>query len=283
MPTPKYLRIGHKGADAIEPGNTLESFDAAVEVGVDMIEFDVLRDRDERLVVAHDFHDASVRRPLALSEALDAFCEPPLDKVEIDCDLKLPGREAELAGALAGRGLIERAMVSTMEVESLVKLPQARARPAARLDLSPRPGATGPAYRWAAPGDGRRPDGASAPVPEDARRAAPPSSAWTRSGPTTSWSRRSSSRPPTTLRWTSTSGLWTTRSEIAELDELGVHGIVSNDPRLFKAEAPAPAKDDGKPDKRRQEGRQAQQEGSQEDRQGACRGSRAHEAEAAKS
>ena len=37
------LRIGHKGADAIAPGNTLESFEAAVEAGVDMIELDVLR------------------------------------------------------------------------------------------------------------------------------------------------------------------------------------------------------------------------------------------------
>ena len=37
------LRIGHKGADAIAPGNTLESFAAAVEAGVDAIELDVLR------------------------------------------------------------------------------------------------------------------------------------------------------------------------------------------------------------------------------------------------
>ncbi len=54
----KPLRIGHKGADAIVAGNTLESFEAAVEVGVDIIEFDVLRDREGRLVVAHDYEDA---------------------------------------------------------------------------------------------------------------------------------------------------------------------------------------------------------------------------------
>jgi len=39
------LRIGHKGADLIEPGNTLASFDAAVHHGVDMIELDVLPGR----------------------------------------------------------------------------------------------------------------------------------------------------------------------------------------------------------------------------------------------
>jgi glycerophosphoryl diester phosphodiesterase len=122
--TPAYRRIGHKGADAIVAGNTPESFDAAVEQGVDIVELDVLRDKEGRLIVAHDYEDALRRRPMELTEALDLFLEPPLDEVEIDCDLKLPGREAELAGALAGRGLLERAMVSTQEIESLLKLRQ---------------------------------------------------------------------------------------------------------------------------------------------------------------
>ncbi len=120
----KYRRIGHKGADAIVAGNTPESFDAAVEHGVDMVELDVLREQEGRLIVAHDFDDALRRRPMDLTEALDLFLEPPLDEVEIDCDLKLAGREAELAGALAGRGLLDRAMVSTQEIDSLRKLRQ---------------------------------------------------------------------------------------------------------------------------------------------------------------
>ena len=37
--------------------------------------------------------------------------DPPLDEVEIDCDLKLPGREAELAGALAGGADVGRRAV----------------------------------------------------------------------------------------------------------------------------------------------------------------------------
>ena len=53
-----YRRVGHKGADAIVAGNTPESFDAAVETGVDMIELDVLREREGRLIVAHDYDDA---------------------------------------------------------------------------------------------------------------------------------------------------------------------------------------------------------------------------------
>ncbi|HET6998360.1 MAG TPA: glycerophosphodiester phosphodiesterase [Solirubrobacterales bacterium] len=122
--------VGHKGADSIAPGNTLESFRAAVEAGVDTIEFDVLWLRDAHLpleqraplVVAHDWGDAERRTPLTLTEALDAFLEPPLDKVEIDLDIKLPGREEEIVDALRERGLSQRAMVSTMELYSLGRI-----------------------------------------------------------------------------------------------------------------------------------------------------------------
>jgi glycerophosphoryl diester phosphodiesterase len=71
------------------------------------------------LVVAHDWEDAERRTPLKLTEALDAFLEPPLDKVEIDLDIKLPGREEEMVDALRERGLSQRAMISTMELHTL--------------------------------------------------------------------------------------------------------------------------------------------------------------------
>ncbi len=145
-----YRRIGHKGADAIVTGNTPESFDAAVEHGVDMVELDVLRDKDGRLIVAHDYEDAIRRRPMDLTECLDLFSAAPLDEVEIDCDLKLPGREAELAGAIAGRGLLERAMVSTQEIESLLKLRQLD--PDLRLGWTyPRTKRDWTQYGWAQP------------------------------------------------------------------------------------------------------------------------------------
>jgi glycerophosphoryl diester phosphodiesterase len=126
------IRVGHKGADLIRPGNTLASFEAAVEHGVDVVEIDVLWTREghpriaaaERtpLVVAHDWHDAAGRTPLTLAEALDAFLEPPLDAVEIDLDIKLPGREEEVVAAVRERGLLERAMVSTMELATLARI-----------------------------------------------------------------------------------------------------------------------------------------------------------------
>jgi glycerophosphoryl diester phosphodiesterase len=97
-----------------------------------MVELDVLWLEDghprlpeaERspLVVAHDWHAAAAGPRLTLTEALDAFTRPPLDRVEIDCDVKLPGREAELVEALRERGLLERAMVSTMERSTLERV-----------------------------------------------------------------------------------------------------------------------------------------------------------------
>ena len=74
------------------------------------------------LVIAHDWADAERRTPLKLTEALDAFLEPPLDRVEIDLDIKLPGREEEVVAALGERGLVERAMISTMELHTLGRI-----------------------------------------------------------------------------------------------------------------------------------------------------------------
>jgi len=48
------LRVGHRGARAYEPENTLRSFKKAIELGVDAVELDVRRTRDGEIVVIHD-------------------------------------------------------------------------------------------------------------------------------------------------------------------------------------------------------------------------------------
>jgi glycerophosphoryl diester phosphodiesterase len=122
-------RIGHKGADLIAPGNTLASFDAALAAGVDMIEFDVL-EHEGRLVLAHDREHATPDAP-TLAEGLAHLAG--LD-VDLDVDLKLPGYEAAVVEALREFGLLERTLVSTMYMRSLVAL---RAlEPALRLGWS---------------------------------------------------------------------------------------------------------------------------------------------------
>lgn len=111
--------MGHKGADHVAPGNTIESFEAALEHGVDMIEFDVLRTRDGRLVLAHDYEDAETRQCVTFEDGLAHFAGEAYTGVELDVDMKLPGYEREVAEGLVRHGLVERSLVSTMYPESL--------------------------------------------------------------------------------------------------------------------------------------------------------------------
>jgi glycerophosphoryl diester phosphodiesterase len=119
---PALKRVGHKGADHVAPGNTRESFEAALEHGVDMIEFDVLRARDGRLVLAHDYADAEGRECLTLDEGLDHFAGEAYTAIELDVDMKLPGYEREVVEGLRERGLAARSLVSTHYTESLDRL-----------------------------------------------------------------------------------------------------------------------------------------------------------------
>ena len=48
------IKVGHRGARAYEPENTLLSFKKAIELGVDAVELDVRRTKDNEIVVIHD-------------------------------------------------------------------------------------------------------------------------------------------------------------------------------------------------------------------------------------
>ena len=122
-PPPRALkRIGHKGADLIAPGNTLASFDAALEAGVDMVEFDVLpenRDGTGRLVLAHDYGVVESGAAITLEQGLAHFAQDAWAGVELDVDMKLAGYERRVVDALRAHGLADRALISTMEEDSL--------------------------------------------------------------------------------------------------------------------------------------------------------------------
>lgn len=68
----RFLRIGHRGACAERPENTLASFARALELGVDMIECDLQRTSDGHVVV---FHDWTLERT---SNGSGVVCELPL-------------------------------------------------------------------------------------------------------------------------------------------------------------------------------------------------------------
>jgi glycerophosphoryl diester phosphodiesterase len=104
-------RIGHGGASALAPANSLAAFDAALEVGVDMVEFDVRAWRGE-LVLAHTVLDA--RRPgtLRLEQALAHLSSLRFRDVELNVDLKHLGCEAKLLASLRSAGLLNRTLIS---------------------------------------------------------------------------------------------------------------------------------------------------------------------------
>ena len=54
MENKSFLKIGHRGACGYEPENTLRSFKKALDLGVDTIELDVHKTKDEATVVIHD-------------------------------------------------------------------------------------------------------------------------------------------------------------------------------------------------------------------------------------
>jgi glycerophosphoryl diester phosphodiesterase len=117
-------RVGHKGADLIAPGNTRASFDAALAAGVDMIEFDVLplrwpAEETTPLVLAHD-HEHLAPDAVTLEEGLAHLASEVFGDVELDVDLKLPGYEGRVVEALRAHGLVERTVVSSQYMRSLV-------------------------------------------------------------------------------------------------------------------------------------------------------------------
>jgi glycerophosphoryl diester phosphodiesterase len=225
-------RVGHKGADLIAPGNTRASFDAALAAGVDMIEFDVLAAPDDgRLVLAHDYHALSERPPLTLEEGLDHLATTAFDGVELDVDLKLPGYELEVIEALRARGLLGRALISTQYRESLALV--RAAEPGVRLGWSV------PKLRQD-PFRHRLMRGPATIVALAWREALPLFAARAiRRGECDALMAHWRLITPRLVRRVRAAGgelyVWTVdeRPRIRSLQELGVTGVISNDPRLF--------------------------------------------------
>lgn len=113
------LRIGHRGAKALAPENTLASFGAALAAGVDLVEFDALARSDGTLVVAHDDDHLQPATP-TLEDALAFFAGAP--GVGLHLDLKSPGREEALVDAVRRHGLLDRTLVTCPLLRPLVAL-----------------------------------------------------------------------------------------------------------------------------------------------------------------
>ena len=99
------LVIGHRGAAAVAPENTLESLRAAVAAGADLVEFDVGPD----LRLAHSAQEVPERH-VTLDSALDYV---KAQGVGVHLDVKEPGYEEQVVAALRHHGLVTNAVFAT--------------------------------------------------------------------------------------------------------------------------------------------------------------------------
>lgn len=135
------LKIGHRGARAYEPENTILSFKRALELGVNAIELDVRKTKDNELVV---IHDAEVDRTtngkglvseLTLSEIKKLSTEkgekiPTLEealdfidrKAKILVEIKEVGIEDKVLDIIRKKGLEDNVIIISFYEEALKRI-----------------------------------------------------------------------------------------------------------------------------------------------------------------
>ncbi|MFC8089802.1 glycerophosphodiester phosphodiesterase [Streptomyces sp. NPDC057301] len=125
-----FLTIGHRGVMGVEPENTLRSFVAAQQAGLDVIELDLHLSKDGALVVMHDTDvdrttdgtGAIADKTLAELRALDAGRGERVPVFEEVLDAVKSPLQAEIKDVAAARALAEvmtkRDVVARVEVSS---------------------------------------------------------------------------------------------------------------------------------------------------------------------
>jgi glycerophosphoryl diester phosphodiesterase len=80
----RFLRVGHRGARAHAPDNTLAGFHKAAELGADMVELDVQRTADGQLAVVHDaaLRDSEGHLWPVHGSTMDQLCQVDLGEGE---------------------------------------------------------------------------------------------------------------------------------------------------------------------------------------------------------
>ncbi|MFJ8794654.1 glycerophosphodiester phosphodiesterase [Streptomyces sp. NPDC102462] len=144
------LTIGHRGVMGVEPENTLRSFVAAQQAGLDAIELDLHLSKDGALVVMHDAEvdrttDGTgpiAEKTLAELRTLDAgrgervpVFEEVLDAVKapLQAEIKDVAAARALADVLLRRDLARRVEVSSFHDEAITEI--ARLVPGVRTAL----------------------------------------------------------------------------------------------------------------------------------------------------
>jgi glycerophosphoryl diester phosphodiesterase len=223
----RMLRIGHRGAAALAPENTVPALALALELGCDLVEFDV-HELDGRLVLVHDLPDGPVPDLPTLDDAL-AFLAGT--EAGVHLDLKAPGAEAAILDALRRHGVVERTMVSSFELPPLRVF--GALEPALRLGLTYPQDRHGLVQRRAV-GPFIRPALAAmrAALPTRIarmlRRAGAAAAVLNSYVVTETVVRRCHDLGAAVLVWTVDDP-----DLVERLDRMGVDGVITNDPRVF--------------------------------------------------
>jgi glycerophosphoryl diester phosphodiesterase len=247
------LKIGHRGAAALAPENTLESFRVAVAHTVDLVEFDVLDLLDGPLVIAHSDHLDEVSHGAAqgrvrqrtleqlrevapelptLEEGLQFFVEEA-PEVGLHIDLKLATRVDELVTAVLRHDLAPRTVVSSFNAVALRVV--ASAAPTIRIGFTypeDRFSVSRRRYLWPAVRVGLSTLRASVPrrIPRMLTRAGASALMLQHALVTPAAVARAHAHDAVVFAWTV--------DDPADLERVvacGVDGVVTNDPRIFVA------------------------------------------------
>lgn len=133
------LIIGHRGASASFPENTLAAFAGAIDQGADGIELDVRRSADDVLVLHHDAQLADGRLVVELTadelpESVPSLAEALLATGDVLVNIEIknspadPDYDAEAGISLAVAGLVAsfdsytRTIVSSFEMENILRI-----------------------------------------------------------------------------------------------------------------------------------------------------------------
>lgn len=135
------LLVGHRGAAALAPENSLAAIEAAAARGVDAVELDVLRRADGALVLAH-----GPELPPDAATLDDGLMLAARLGLAVQLDVKLRGLEAGVVEALDRAGLLERSFISSFSLPILAAfaalapdLPRSFTYPEDRLGVTGRP------------------------------------------------------------------------------------------------------------------------------------------------
>jgi glycerophosphoryl diester phosphodiesterase len=110
----RMLRIGHRGAAALAPENTIEALALALELGCDRVELDVF-DLEGTLVLAH----SELEVPAELATLDEALAFLARSGCGVQLDLKARDAEPRIVEALRRHGLVDRSVVSSFRPASL--------------------------------------------------------------------------------------------------------------------------------------------------------------------